>query len=401
MLCQELPPVGGGGGRAALGLARQWARCHHVDYVTERSRGFPAREVLDGVHVYRAFSFGRHDLDAAAPSAHLAYAVSGVACGLGLLAHSRYDIINSHFAVPSGALGLALSAVSRTPHVASVHGADVYEPFRRLSPNRCWPVGMAVRLVLGKACCVVAQSRDTAQRVLDHCGEGIRRKLRVIPLGFDPAQAAPFMTGREAARAECRLEAGARYIVSVGRLVRRKGFDRLIQAMAYLPQDVRLVIVGSGPLRGGLEELARRAGLTGRVRLAGHVTDKLKYGYLSAADAFVLSSEHEGFGVVLQEAMAAGLPVVAVRHGGQADLLEDGVNALLVDSNEPRGLAGAVQRVLADSELRAAMREANRRKLKAYNASAMAQRYVQLFREAVASAGSGRPSAWQSAGRPL
>jgi glycosyltransferase involved in cell wall biosynthesis len=147
--------------------------------------------------------------------------------------------------------------------------------------------------------------------------------------------------------------------------------------------------------------LARRSGLADRVQLAGRVTDKLKYGYLSAADAFVLSSEHEGFGVVLQEAMAAGLPVVAVGHGGQADLLEDGVNALLVDSNEPRGLAGAVQRVLTDSELRAAMCEANRRKLKAYDASAMAQRYVQLFREAVASAGSGRLSAWQRAGRLL
>ena len=91
--------------------------------------------------------------------------------------------------------------------------------------------------------------------------------------------------------------------------------------------------------------------------------EREKYRRLLASDCYVLSSHHEGFGIVLQEAMCAGLPIVATAHGGQRDVVQDGANALLVESNEPPVLAAAVHRLLADPALREAMSARNREKV--------------------------------------
>ena len=177
-----------------------------------------------------------------------------------------------------------------------------------------------------------------------------------------------------------------RYVISVGRLIRRKAFDRLILSLEHLPEDVGLLIVGDGPLRDELEGVASASNLSGRVRFAGYVSDEDKFRYLAAADLYVLSSYHEGFGLVLQEAMSAGLPIVATSHGGQTDIVEDGVNALLIDSNEPPTIAAAVRTLIGDAALRDAMARANREKVKQFDPSRIAASYVELFRGVVSAA---------------
>jgi glycosyltransferase involved in cell wall biosynthesis len=383
VVCQELPPVGGGGGRAAFELARQWARRHEVDYITEHVRGLPVREVAEGVRVHRVFTAGRRNMDVAPTSAQLLFPVAGFLSGLRQGSSLRYDVVNSHFAVPSGPLGLALAAAHRAPHVASIHGADIYEPCRAISPHRCRPVGLAVRWVLSSADLIVAQSTDTAGNALAYYGDGLAAKMHVIPLPFDMSRVSATAADRPEARAALGLDADARYLLSIGRLVRRKGFGRLVRALGQLPDDVRLLIIGSGPLGGELDALIRDEGLGRRACLLGRVSERDKYSYLAASDLYVLSSEHEGFGIVLQEAMAVGLPIVATSHGGQADLLQDGTNAILVDSNDPAVLAGAVNRLLEDPRLCQAMSRANLSKIAQYGAPLVAERYVDLFRQAV------------------
>jgi glycosyltransferase involved in cell wall biosynthesis len=235
--------------------------------------------------------------------------------------------------------------------------------------------------VLRSADAVVAQSTDTARNVVAYYGRELRSSLRVIPLPFDVAHARRLLAAGQSQHSRPGLRPGARHMVAVGRLIRRKRFDNLILSLKHLPADVRLVIVGEGELEGPLRQLASREGLSERVSLVGRVGEERKFAYLAASDLYVLSSEHEGFGIVLQEAMAAGLPIVATSHGGQTDLLEEGRNALLLESNEPRCIARGVSRLLGDDALRAQMSRRNRKKIELYDAASVAQRYVELFRE--------------------
>ena len=136
-------------------------------------------------------------------------------------------------------------------------------------------------------------------------------------------------------------------LVSAGRLVEAKGYDVLLEAAALLAgrgTDFGLTIYGEGLLRPELER--RIAGLAGCVRLAGHSADLAPA--FAAADLFVLASRREGFGNVIVEAMAAGLPVLATRCGGPASLIDDGVNGFLVPPEDSEALAGAIAALLSD-----------------------------------------------------
>jgi glycosyltransferase involved in cell wall biosynthesis len=150
-----------------------------------------------------------------------------------------------------------------------------------------------------------------------------------------------------------RVDAGTPGVVLfVGRLMAEKGVDTLLHAMALVP-SARLVIVGGGAERPRLEALARELGIEDRVDFRGGVSDRnaLADIYRQAA-LFVLPSHSEGLGCVLLEAMAHGVPIVATSVGGIPDLIKDSVNGLLVPPHDPRALAAAITRALADGELR-------------------------------------------------
>lgn len=110
-------------------------------------------------------------------------------------------------------------------------------------------------------------------------------------------------------------------MVGVGRLVKRKGFDFFIEVLAKLPNSVEGIILGGGPERKNLEKLAKQLKVNHRLRLPGFVSEEQKMQYLDNSDVFFLSSRHEGFGIVLQEAMQVGLSIVATDNGGQRDFV--------------------------------------------------------------------------------
>jgi glycosyltransferase involved in cell wall biosynthesis len=136
-------------------------------------------------------------------------------------------------------------------------------------------------------------------------------------------------------------------ILAAGRLVSAKGFDTLIDALALLETHFTADIHGDGPLRAELQARIDAAGLSDRVHLRG-------YGDLSPAmakaDLFVLSSRREGFGNVIVEAMAAGLPVLATRTPGPESLIEDGATGWLLSPENPRALADAITRLATDPD---------------------------------------------------
>lgn len=143
----------------------------------------------------------------------------------------------------------------------------------------------------------------------------------------------------------------ALWIGNLAALVPHKDQATLLRAMAALGRkrnDVRLFLIGDGPLRGELEELSRDCGAAPRVRFTGRQDDPAAW--LKALDLFVLSSWGEGMGSVLLEAMSCGIPVVATAAGGIPEIVRHEDNGLLVPPREPELLAEAMDRLLRDPE---------------------------------------------------
>jgi glycosyltransferase involved in cell wall biosynthesis len=143
-------------------------------------------------------------------------------------------------------------------------------------------------------------------------------------------------------------------LLHVGRLDARKGIDVAIRALAHLPAEATLELLGSGDPSYGdeLRRVAAEAGVTDRVRFGSVPRDELAARY-AAADAFVFPTDwEEPFGLVPLEAMACATPVVATGRGGSAEFLVDGENCLLFPAGDPEALAGAVRRLAESAELR-------------------------------------------------
>lgn len=166
-----------------------------------------------------------------------------------------------------------------------------------------------------------------------------------------PTRAAP-----EAVRAEIGIPEDAPVLGSVGRLARQKRFDRLIRALARLPDDVHGVLAGDGEERAELEALAREVGVTSRLHFLGNRDDIGDV--LASLDLFVVSSDREMLSFAMLEALAAGVPVVSTPVSGATEALEMDTGGIppgeIVDFSED-ALAGALERLIGDPDRRAAM----------------------------------------------
>jgi glycosyltransferase involved in cell wall biosynthesis len=168
-------------------------------------------------------------------------------------------------------------------------------------------------------------------------------------------------------------------IGSFGRLHEQKGYDVLIRALASVP-DVRLVIVGEGPLRTELEQLAERLGVSGRVELVGWRDDARSW--LDAFDVFVLPSRFEGFPLSIVEAMLASTPVIASDVGSVSEAVLHERTGLLVPPEDPDALSAAIAALIADEERRAELAHAAReRALEEFTSAVMARRFSELYAE--------------------
>src|SRR5215217_1300904 len=170
-------------------------------------------------------------------------------------------------------------------------------------------------------------------------------------------------------------------VLFVGRLAPQKGVHTLVAAAGLLEDPrVRVLLVGDGPERKALEREAERIGVGDRVCFLGFFAHERLPALLAHADVLVLPSVYEELGTVLLEAMWAGLPIVASRIGGIPDVIEDGVNGLLVPPGEPEALASVIDRVLADRALAYRLREGAQKRGKDYDWEVLAGRVLQVYR---------------------
>ena len=166
-------------------------------------------------------------------------------------------------------------------------------------------------------------------------------------------------------------------IGAVGRLSTQKGFDVLLRAFAQLPTGT-LVLVGDGPERGHLEQLARSLGIAERVVITGWVDQPRNY--LPVFDVVAQPSRFEGFPLAIVEAMLASRAIVTTPVDSIPEAIEDGVTGRLVEPDDPSGLASAISELLADASLRTKLgNRARERAVARFTASAMARAYERLY----------------------
>ena len=265
-------------------------------------------------------------------------------------------------ALPLGLLGPRLRAAGR-PYAVVLHGAEVTVP-GRLPGSRA-----ALRRVLMQATQVIAAGAYPADEARRVAGADMP-PTTVVPPGVDTRRFRPLTANQRAAtRATLGVAADAELVVSVSRLVPRKGMDVLIEgagALARARPQLVVVIAGAGRDRPRLERLATRAGAP--VRFLGRVTDHDLPALVGAADVFAMlcrnrwaGLEQEGFGIVFLEAAACGVPQVAGDSGGAAEAVADGETGVVVHDPDDIGqVADALGRLLDDSDLRARMGRAAR-----------------------------------------
>ncbi len=277
-----------------------------------------------------------------------------------------YDLIHSHYWL-SGAAGLNLARAWDVPHVTMFHTVERLKGERQGAAAEMTPAGARRAelegLIAATADCVTVattQERDQLQRLygLPGC------QMEVIPCGVDLRV---FTPGTAAQRAEARAALGLAdgpVLLAVGRLDPIKGADLLLEAVARMRTRATLVLVGGNP--DGDPELERiRAqanalGLGDRVRLPGAVAQSDLPIFYRAADALVVASRYESFGLVAVEALACGTPVVASKVGGLPSIVRDGANGVLVPWRHVEAFAEQLDALLSDSarmrQLRAAAR---------------------------------------------
>jgi glycosyltransferase involved in cell wall biosynthesis len=266
---------------------------------------------------------------------------STVAAIRDIVARRHPDVVQTH-AIKSHFL-LRLSGLWRaTPWVAFHHGYT-FDDLKMRAYNLLdrWSLRAPARIVT-----VSRAFQDQLTR------RGVApARITVLHNAIDPDWLAHSGVAREAARQELGIREGQPLVLAIGRLSHEKAFDCLLEAFAKLPRENPaaepvLIIVGEGPERSNLERLSGAPGLSGRVRLPGHLRRIAPY--YAAADVVAISSITEGSPNVLLEAMAAKVPVVATAVGGIPEIVRDRESALLVAPRDPAALTDALARAIGE-----------------------------------------------------
>ncbi len=339
--------------RFILDLAKAMKEYATVTVLVPASPEAVDREILEGVDVIRYHYFPIHSLETLCYPGAIVPRIKEKKARVLLVPwlfvslyynlfkmRKDYDIVHANWLIPQG----IVQSFVNTPYIVTGHGGDVTSLnkgiFKHLK-RRC----------IKKAVGVTAVS-EPLMSVLDDIYES--KNKAVISMGCDTS-----FFGKEHCKENFFGQNGKKVILFVGRLAEKKGVTYLIEAMKYIDNAI-LVIAGGGPLKKELTQQARqvcREKHSECIKFIGPKTHEQLRSIYASADVFAMPSitakdgDKEGFGLVMLEAFASGLPVVASRSGGIVDLVKDGVNGYLVEEKDIKGIANRINIVLNDENI--------------------------------------------------
>ncbi|MFE9674116.1 glycosyltransferase [Streptomyces sp. NPDC006259] len=271
------------------------------------------------------------------------------------------DVVHAHFWM-SGMAAVSGARALGVPVVQTYHALGTVKKRHQGAADTSPPQRVAIESAVGRECAgIIATCEDEVAELI---AMGLPRdRVRVVPCGVDPVQFAPVAGARRSASAPRRL-------LSVGRLVPRKGFDRAIRALPGVPDAELLIaggpehaLLGAEPEAERLRALAEEHGVADRVTFLGGVRPDRMPELMSGADLVLSLPRYEPFGIVPVEAMACCAPVVATAVGGQLDTVVDDVTGVLVPPDEDHDLATTIRDLLDDPARLARYGAAGRRRV--------------------------------------
>lgn len=335
---------------------------------TADAGGSPSVEELDGI-VVRRLPYplpARRLASMVRLATHLPVAVSSIRHAARTF---RPDVIHVQCFGPNGIYATGLSRLSGIPLVVTLQGETVMDDYDVFDNSRIMRRGLVRGLARADAvtACSAFTLRDAEMRFGLPPGKG-----EVVFNGVETGES----TGVHSASRPPQVGEG-RYVFALGRVVEKKGFDLLIRAFADVApdHDVDLVIGGTGAATGELMRLVTELRLEGRVRFCGRLTRHEVAGAMSHAEALVVPSRLEPFGIVVLEGWRAGVAVIATSIGGPPEFVTDGQDGLLVDPFDTGALARALRKVLADDSARERMARAGLAKVEEFAWPRVADRY--------------------------
>lgn len=363
-------------------LAKELANYYDITVMVPCAPGAKKREVMQGVKVIRYRYFPIRSLETLCYPGAIVSRIKQkkvrvllvpwlfLALYMNLIFRkNQYDLIHAHWLIPQG---IIQSFVSKVPYIVTGHGADVTSlnggVMRRLK-RRC----------LRRAAGVTVVSKHL-QMISDKIYSNKCQK--VISMGCEIESFSP----------ENRIEQfynqqNQKVVLFVGRLAEKKGVRYLIDAMQYV--DAKLIIAGDGPLKEELMDQARKLfeNKPDKIYFIGAKTHAELAKMYASADIFVAPSitaadgDQEGFGLVILEAMASGLAVVASSSGGIKDLITDGKNGLLSKEKDSTNIAEKINQLLQDSKLAKKLADEAIVTAREYDYRNIAKKYVVLYEE--------------------
>ena len=285
------------------------------------------------------------------------------------------DLIHAHAPLPAGHAAMLLSTELNLPYVVSVHGLDAFSTEQVKGRSGQWCARIA-RRVYQRSKRVICISEAVREAVLQGMGNGCRTS--VVYNGVDPKVFSP----AESSKAEdLRL-------LSVGNLIPIKGHDVLLRAFTQIAPEfpsLTLDVIGDGPERKRLNQLAHELGVSNRVQLLGRQSRQKVTEAMRRCTVFALPSSYEGLGCVYLEAMSSGRPAIACRGQGISEIIRQGVNGFLVGPGNDKELALVLGMLLRDEQKRqnigAAARDAI---LDRFTLKQQAEHLARIYRECVA-----------------
>jgi glycosyltransferase involved in cell wall biosynthesis len=307
---------------------------YEVAYVLASEDGLAPMIAADGTPVHALAAAGNWDL-------------RWLARLRALVVSGRFDVVHFHLPYTASLGRLAIATLPRSSRPAVVY-----------TEHSAWDKMAVLVKALNRTTIGMDQSLIVVSEAAHQALPGaLRERARVIVHGIDLERTLALTADRDvvrgAVRAELGVPDGELLVLTVANLRPEKGYDVLLDA-ARLVQDrglpVRFAAVGRGPLADELDARHRTLALGDRFRFLGERSDVIRL--LVGCDVFVLPSRQEGLPVTLMEATSTGTAIVATAVGGVPQVLTDGVDGLVVPPGDPAALAGAIERVVDDADLR-------------------------------------------------
>jgi phosphatidylinositol alpha-mannosyltransferase len=355
IVCPYSLTIPGGVQAQVLGLARELRRRGHVARVLGPCDGPPPESFVTPLG-------DSLPLAANGSIAPIAPDLPAALRTLQILRDESFDVMHLHEPLVPGPTVTAL-VVHSAPTIGTFHAAGTSASYRFLKP--------ALTRLINRIDCKVVVSKDALALAREHLGG----EYEVLFNGVELEQ----IRGTSAYPTR---PTDPPTVFFCGRHEHRKGLQVLIEALEMSDLDARVWIAGEGP---ETVELMERTSGDNRIEWLGRVTDEDKFARLRAADVFCAPSlGGESFGVVLIEAMAAGTAVVASSLDGYRNVATNGIDSILAPPGDAPALAEALEMALGDHQLATRLREAGERRAEQFAMSALADRYVEIYRAVIA-----------------